>query len=350
MSGASLRRDSALDALRTLAVVLMVASHTTRLIVWDERRDWSRWSLIIEPFTASLFLFLVGASLVASFRHAESAGVTRILWLRRQGLRCLALWTASVAFYTVSEGFLLPDALLLSGILCTIAYTAALVSLLLAGPRPAFSLGLVAAILTGAYAWLDVRETRVFFFNAGNSPFFPLGIFGFYGALGALALRSGNRWVLGALVAVAAATLAYLLSLHPFAELFTKPVGRYETARVFILGEGAARTEKSIPYYNLSLILAPAILSLAVLAYAAFAAARPALDRVASWGLRLGRRSLDVYILHLIVLAIFVTMGGKRPLKAAWQGDAVILGVLALCYAWVLGRDIVAARRSARSA
>jgi fucose 4-O-acetylase-like acetyltransferase len=139
-----------------------------------------------------------------------------------------------------------------------------------------------------------------------------------------------------------------LLSLHPYAELFTKPVGRYETARVFLLGEGAARAEKSIPYYNLRLILSPAILSLAVLAYAAFAAARPLLDRIATWGLRMGRRSLDVYILHLAILAIFVTVGGKRPLKLAWQGDAVFLGVLAVCYGWVSGRDVLAARKRAR--
>ena len=51
-------RDHALDALRLAAVLLMIASHTSRLIDWDERRGWSHFSLLIEPLTASLFLIL----------------------------------------------------------------------------------------------------------------------------------------------------------------------------------------------------------------------------------------------------------------------------------------------------
>lgn len=347
---AALLRDPVLDALRTLAVLLMVASHTTRLVVWEVRRDWSRWSLIIEPFTASLFLLLVGASVVQSWRKAQSLGVPRADWLRRQGIRFGLLWAVSIVFYSVSEGFLLPDAVLLSGILCTIGYAGMATSLLLAAPRPAWALALAALPLVAAYAWFDLREERIFMLNAGNSPLFPLGIFAVLGALLALAAGSRSRWLKGALVVAAAATLLALLSRHPFHELLTKPVGRYETARVFLIGPGEAKVEKSIPYYNLRVILSPAILSLAVLAYALLAALRPLLRRPSAWLFRLGRRSLDAYILHLALLAIFVTMGGRRPLKEAWQGDAVFLGVLAVCYLWVWGRDIFASRRSVRAA
>lgn len=343
-------RDPVLDALRTLAVLLMVASHTTRLVVWEVRRDWSRWSLIIEPFTASLFLILVGASVVQSFRKAQSRGVPRAAWLRRQGIRFGLLWAVSIVFYSVSEGFLLPDAVFLSGILCTIGYAGMAASLLLAAPRPALALGLFAVPLVAAYAWLDLREERIFVLNAGNSPLFPLGLFAVLGALLALAADSRSRLLKGALVLAASATLAFLLSRHPFHELFTKPVGRFETARVFLIGPEEAKVEKTIPYYNLRINLAAAVLSLAVLAYALLAALRPLLRKPAAWLFRLGRRSLDAYILHLALLAIFVTTGGKRPLKEAWQGDAVFLGVLLTCYLWVWGRDAFASRRAARAA
>ncbi len=344
-------RDAALDALRTLAILLMVASHTTRLIAWDERRAWSRWSLIVEPFTASLFLILVGASLVQSREKARRAGTAPSAWLRRQALRAGALWLVSIGFYTVSEGFQFPDAVFLSGILCTIAYTILAVGLLLVSPRPALALGAAAAAMTAAYVWLDLRGLRLFMLSAGNSPLLPLSLFGLLGALGSFLIPvqgARRRWAGLLLVIAAAAVFAALVSRYGFVGIFTKPLGRYETARVFLAGPEGAKVEKSIPYYNLRAILSPVIASLAVLLYAALAVLRPALDRTAAWLFRLGRRSLDVYILHLALLAILVTMGGKRPLKQAWQGDAVFLGVLALCYAWAWGRDAWA-RRARRS-
>lgn len=348
VAGLPALRDTALDGMRAVAVLLMIASHTSRLIAWDQRREWSRFSLMIEPFTASLFLILVGASLVQSFGKARAAGIPRAHWLRRQGIRALGLWILSSVFYVVSEGFLLPDALLLSGILATIAYTSVAGSLLVSGPRPALSLAMVAGAMTAGYVWLEQRGLRLFILNAGNSPLFPLSILGLLGSLGAMALGARSRLVKPLLLAGAVLALAVLLWHHPFREIFTKPLGRYETARTFLIGPPDARIEKSIPYYNLRPILTPAILSLAVLLYALLGAIRPTLDRSAAWLLRLGRRSLDVYILHLAILAILVVAGGKRPLKEAWQGDAVFLGVVGVCYLWVWGRDRWRARTPMR--
>jgi uncharacterized membrane protein len=341
-----------LDAMRTVAILLMIASHTTRLIVWDERREWSRFSLLIEPFTASLFLILVGVSLVQSFLKAEresAAGglpFSRARWLRRQSVRALLLWAVSAAFYAASEGFLLPDALVLSGILATIAYTILITGLLLAAPRPGTALSLAAAAALGLYAWLDLGERRVFALNAGNSPLLPLGLGALCGALAALSAHRRPRLVKPLLLGAAILALGLVLARHPFGELFSKPVGRYETARTF-LAEGSAEVRKTVPYYNLRIILFPAIVSLAVLLYAALAAGRPLLDRGARHMLRLGRRSLDVYILHLALLAVFVVAWGKRPLKETWQGDAVFLGVVAVCHLWAMLRDAWSARRAA---
>lgn len=341
------RRDAALDALRLTAVLLMIASHTTRLIVWDERRAWSRFSLLIEPLTASLFLILVGASLVYSWRAAAARG--RRAWLLRQARRAAALWAVSCVFYVLEEGFRLPDALTMSGILATIAYTSLLAMGAVVSARPAWALGILAAAGMAAHVWLDARGLRIFGLNAANSPLLPLFPMACLGALGALALEKGPR-LRFALLALAAAVAAGLTLRYGFAEIFSKPLGRYETARVLEWIDHGRSMRKDIPYYNLRPILVPMIASLTVLGYAAFGALRLLRAGAQRALLAMGRRSLDVYILHLAILALFVVAGGMRPLKRTWQGDAVVLGAIAICWLWALGRDAWAARRKALEA
>jgi uncharacterized membrane protein len=336
------RRDVALDALRLLAVLLMVASHTTRLIAWDQRREWSRFSLLIEPFTASLFLMLVGASLVLSWRAASAKG--RVAWFRKQALRAAGLWAISCLFYVLEEGFRPPDFLTMSGILATIAYVSLLGMVMAASPRPALAFSIAAAIGMGAQVWLDQAGRQIFAVNAGNSPLLPLFPLACLGALGALSLERGRVFRIG--VAVAGVVLfAALTARYGFAAIFSEPLGRSETARVLEWMDHGRLLRKEIPYYNLRPILIPMIVSMAVLIYAAFASARPLLERGQGILLAMGRRSLDVYILHLAILAIFVVEGGKRPLQKTWQGDAVVLGAIGICWLWALGRDAWAARR-----
>jgi fucose 4-O-acetylase-like acetyltransferase len=336
------RRDVALDALRLLAVLLMIASHTTRLIAWDERRAWSWFSLLIEPFTASLFLILVGASLVLSWRAARAGG--RSAWFRKQALRALGLWAISVVFYALEEGFRWPDVATMSGILATIAYVSLLGMFLVASPRPAIALSLAAAACMGAQVWLDRTGTMIFGINAGNSPLLPLFPLACLGGLGVLFLECGWPWRIG-LAAAAAAIVAALTARFGFAAVFSTPLGRYETARILEWMEHGKLMRKEIPYYNLRPILVPMIASLTVLLYAVFSLARPGLERGQRFFLAMGRRSLDVYILHLAILALFVVEGGRRPLQKAWQGDVVVLGAIAASWLWVMGRDAFAARK-----
>src|SRR5690606_21530511 len=227
------RRDVALDGLRTLAVLLMISSHTTRLIVWDARREWSRLSLLIEPLTASLFLMLVGASLTYSWRGARARGLERGVWLRKQAMRALALWAASCLFYSLDDGFRLPDAVTMSGILATIAYAILVCSLLVSRARPLPFLALTLAGLMILAMGMDKTDTRVFILNAGNSPLLPLLTFACLGALAAAALeaRRGGRFLRAALVACALLTIGLILWRYSFQEVFSKPMGRYETAR-----------------------------------------------------------------------------------------------------------------------
>jgi uncharacterized membrane protein len=354
--GAPRTRDTALDALRLIAVLLMIASHTSRLIAWDERRGWSFFSLLIEPLTASLFLMLVGASLVRSWLSARAgipAGASsaevhevRAAWYRKQAVRAAALWAVSCVFYVLEDGFHLPDAVTMSGILATIAYSALLGMPMVAAARPVPLLLAASAALLGLHAWLDARGLKIFALNAGNSPLLPLLPFATLGALGALSLEYGGRRTRAALAAAALLTLAFLLYRHSFAEIFSKPLGRFETSRILEAVQGGKRVEKRVPYYNLRPLLVPMITALVVLAYAMLALARPWLDKGARWLLPMGRRSLDVYILHLCLLAMLVVRGGKRPLETSWQGDAVLIGVIVACYAWTRARERFPLRRS----
>ena len=331
------KRDNALDGLRMIAVLFMMASHTTRLIAWDERRAWSLFSLLIEPMTASMFLILVGASLAHSWLSARGRG--KGAWYKKQAVRAAALWATSCVFYTLEDGPHLPDAVTMSGILATIAYTIVMGMLLVSVPRPVPLLLTVAAALFGLHLWLDGHGMQVFILNAGNSPLLPLFLFACLGALGAFSLEYGGRAARAGIAFLAALALGYILHRHAFADVFSNPLGRYETIRTIAVTQGGASVIREIPYYNLRPILVPMIASLTVLLYAALALLRPVLDRFARHLLSLGRRSLDVYILHLSLLAILVETGGKRPLKHAWQGDAVILCVIAVCHAWVTARD-----------
>jgi uncharacterized membrane protein len=337
------RRDVALDALRLLAVLLMIASHTTRLIAWDERRGWSWFSLLIEPFTASLFLILVGASLVMSWRAARASG--RAAWFRKQALRAAGLWAISAVFYALEEGVRRPDVATMSGILATIAYVSLLGMVLVASPRPALALSLAAALCMGAHVWLDKSGLMIFGLNAGNSPLLPLFPLACLGALGVLVLQAGRPARL--VVAAAAGVIgAGLVAHYGFSAIFSTPLGRYETARILEWMEHGRMQRKEIPYYNLRPILVPMIASMTVLIYTVFSLLRPALERGQRIFLAMGRRSLDVYILHLAILAVFVEAGnGRRPLQKTWQGDAVVLGAIAASWLWVLGRDAYAARK-----
>jgi uncharacterized membrane protein len=323
-----------------IAVLLMIASHTTRLVAWDERRGWSRVSLLIEPLTASLFLILVGASLAHSWLSARERPGGRAAWYRRQAVRAAALWLVSCAFYSLEEGFHLPDAVTMSGILATIAYAILAGMLLVSSTRPIPILLAACAALLGLHAWMDARGLKVFVVNAGNSPLLPLFPFACLGALGALSLQSGGRWARAGMVTAALLALAFILHRHSFADVFSKPLGRYETARTIAYPTGHVRVEKSIPYYNLRPILVPMIASLVVLAYAFLALLRRPLEKTARFLLPMGRHSLDVYILHLSLLAILVVSSHKlRPMEKAWQGDAVIIAVVVICYAWTVGRE-----------
>lgn len=336
-------RSAGLDAARTLAIVAMMAAHTGRMMAFEVRPAWFAWILLLEPVIPSLFLLLVGVSLTLSlerFRQRFPAESPRT-WYARQARRAAALWAISTLFYLLELGPRFPDFVVASGVLATIAYAILGVGALLLLPRREWVLGgaLVAGI--AVFLALDLRGQGVFAINAGNAPFLPLWLFTIAGALWSLARRRFPRPVfwLGLAGAGVAAFLVARFGLDP---LFTKPFGRSDAGRMVpppLFLDGEARR---VGYYNLRPVLALCCLG----AHLAALSLLGLLDNVrgkASERLSalfiLGRHSLEVYALHLSLLAVLVVAMGVRPLKSGGQGNWTLVMLVTASWIWCLWRE-----------
>jgi hypothetical protein len=343
------RRDHGMDALRTLAVIAMMASHTARLISFDLRPAWAQAVLLLEPVTPSLFLLLVGLSLARSFGRAveRTDGVSAGAWYLRQLRRAGVLWLISALFFSLELGVRFPDVVTASGILANIAYAIVLIGGLLALPTGALPrrLPLATVWLAGIalFLWIDESGRRFFILTTGNSPLLPLGLFALTGALWGQAfgnetsarsssLPSMPRWVapvLGISLGLIACALIARYGLDP---LFSKPLGRSDAGRLVpapFYGGGTVY----LGYYNLRPVLALACLGIQLGGLVILSGAfRKLPERAAAFGFALGRDALAAYILHLALLGILVVATGERqPLTEAWQVAAVWGALIVTC-------------------
>jgi hypothetical protein len=347
-------RSLGLDALRTAAIVGMMAAHTSRLIAVDVRPDWAVWILLLEPIIPSLFLFLVGVSLTWSLHRFLARGAahpaeapTPAAWYKRQVRRAAVLWGISAFFYCLEMGPRFPDFLIASGILATIAYALLIVGVLLLLPLRATAIALALAAGTAFFLFLDLGGRKVFPLNAGNAPFLPLWLFALAGALWGVMNRRAPKALFW--IGLAALPLAVLLlSRYGLDALFTKPFGRSDAGRV-LAAPLTGGMERHAGYYNLRPVLALLCLCLhlgPLSLLGLLARLGPAAARRLSALFTLGRHSLEVYILHLSLLAILVISLGIRPLKTAAQGHLTLLGVLLVSAIWCLWRDRALRRRN----
>jgi hypothetical protein len=367
-------RDHGMDALRTLAVLAMMASHTARLIAFDARPVWARKVLLFEPIIPSLFLLLVGLSLAqslgAALRQAQgsprSRGSIVGAWYLRQLRRAAVLWAISAVFFTAELGFRLPDALTASGILANIAYAIVLLGGLLALP---WGRGLAAlAWIAGAilFVKLDAGGQSVFLLNSGNSPLLPLWLFTLAGVLWGSAFGSTFRSPIGSesgsagdgktaktaavvLLGIGGVGVATWLIRHYGAEaLFTSPIGRSDAGRTIpapLFGGESVH----LSYYNLRPFLSLACLGLhvAMLVFLTLVF-RKMREGAASFVFALGRHALGAYIIHLSLLAAFIVIVGKmakQPLKAGWQVAVLWASVAVISWIWAIWREKRKSRR-----
>jgi uncharacterized membrane protein len=344
-SGLSRSREIGLDSARTLAIAGMIAAHTSRMIVLEVRPAWCDWILLLEPVIPSLFLLLVGISLTLSqekFRARLPEGApdgSTGSWFLRQARRAAVLWLISMAFYLLEMGPRFPDFFTLSGILATISYAIVITAALLALPRSAWMLAL--ALAGGAAIFLAVDGTSVFPLNSGDAPLLPLFLFTFAGALWSKARTRFPRPVFwcGLAAAGVAAWLIHRFGLHA---LFTKPFGRSDATRLVAAPLFLKGGERTIGYYNLGPWLALCCLAL----HLAGLSILGLLNRLGPAGVRrlrplftFGRHSLEVYVLHLALLAVLVVSFGPKPLPTPTLGNLTVAGVALCCMAWCWFRE-----------
>jgi uncharacterized membrane protein len=355
-----------IDALRGLAIVMMIAVHGLRGLMGRPWRDrlpgpdmqgleafgvhvwW--WVYTTTPFISTLFLTLVGFSLTLSIRRAADPG----RWRRRQSVRALGLVGISMTFFLVERGVHWPYPFLSAGILHTIG-VGILIGVWVVGEERWRRWALVAWVLATcavtalAEAQPDHPLARLAQGPGSHAPnlvFVALGA-----ALGRWAGEVPVRLrrvvpALGVLVLV----VYHVGVLPPVQEAqaaagrertvletaFNQPWGRITMWREWDVGPGLGslhqlkqlrarvRGDQSPPpeglrrhpFWNKRLRQVPWLAGVMLLLFG-LAWTRPAAELLRRAAIPLrpllipGRYALRVYVFHLVVLAVVVTAAGR---------------------------------------
>lgn len=334
-----------LNIYRALAVVLMILAHAARVqhpLTPSSPFDWPfLFSLRIEPIISALFLFIAGFSLVLSL---EGSAETRQQWIKRLGGRMLTLYGISVLFFLADRGVQWPDLLVSSGVLGVIAVGVFSSALALVSPRPAPLLATLTITGLGITALVDSERWSITGLNAGAGGMLPLLTLAWLGTLTGLAYR---RWPdqglpalfgLSLVMGVVALVAPYPWITHPLTEIHVYPGDRIQQVLFSLqdlvgLYDGTYQRE-TVRFWNHGWIFPLRALPLLVLGLILFLglvkqARNPAL-RFLDW---MGRQALNLYILHLVLLAA-VEIGPWQP-TTGWQTLLLVAGIVAAS-PWIL--------------
>ena len=336
-----------LNVYRALAVVLMILAHAAR--VQDNMAllhahpaqaallDWPFvGSLIIEPIISAMFLFIAGFSLVLSL---EKSGEARVDWLTRLGRRMGTLYLISVVFALADQGFQWPGVLVSSGVLGIIAVGVFSAGLMLVVARPRALL--LAATLAGigiTYV-LDSGRISIIGLNAGAGGMLPLCVLAYLGALTGLIYQ---RWQLNGLGALLLGSMvAGLLAMLAHSPWITQPANTitvYPGDRVSavlaslqdLLGlYDGPRHHQLVRYWNHGWIFPLRALPILVAGLLLFLTAiRQIRNPVLVFLDWMGRQALNLYILHLVLLA-GVEVSGMTP-QVGWQTLLLVAAIVAM--------------------
>lgn len=359
------RRDAALDATRTFAIWLMVACHVARLIKKSIRPDWLQLAMLIEPLCQALFMAMVGVSLVYSLRVADHRGETG--WWKRQVRRVGELYVIGFIMFFAKRGWQWPWSVTSSGILTAIgeAMLLFLPPVLLArkNPKLGMALGVGSVLLLAAADYgLDASGTRLLVLNAGNGSILPYSILTGFGMLSAYVLLDGGKAAKAALAAALVVAAGVTLRRYGLEEVFDKPIGRVSTpaqfeiatngiVQLYKMATGGELKDYEASYYNFRPALTPLLMAMCGGIYAFFRLLKPVTDRLGPLWI-VGRHSLGVYVLHLVLVALAVVIAGKnRALNDPLQVQAGFVVILGLCYGYAWWKERRAkAKKAARAA
>ena len=357
-----------IDLFRALAVIFMMFAHTARLRtgLTNPHGDWlaapvSDWpflaALRYEPLCSAMFLFVAGFSVVLS--QANDQG-TPSQWLSRTLKRLGVLYLIAVTLSLGDPGFQWPDTLVSPGILSIIALAVATSALALLSPAPVRLLAGLTVTGTALTVWLEQTGKGIPGLNAGAGGLFPLMTVAWAGSLCALVRQrfgsAGLKWLLGAslLVSVAVMGLNQPWVTYPATERTLYPGSEVDAALAAMAdlvglyaGESATR---AVSYWNHSAVFLarclPLLLGGLMLTMHVWPAVRGRGSRFLAW---MGREALNLYVLHLLILAVF-QVAGLLPPTGAW-GLALVAGIVLLAtqvLKWVSLVPFRLGRRAAR--
>ncbi len=355
----SLARDSVVDALRSLAIVMMVMSHAARVIVHDVRPAWSTGALDLDCWIQALFLGLSGASLHLSHRASQARGHDGRSWMRARLRRVVELMLLGSVLFFANFGPQWPVGVAGASILHTIGVGILVFAPVVLLRHSLLAAGLLTGALLGLTAGLEAAELSVHWLNGGKSTLLPNIAWTGVGFVFARALDEGRRPLLWALsVGIVVMGIA-AITTWGLRELLVAPMGRIRSplefqgrgagpAIAWAMITGAELTPRRVVAFRPTLLSMTASALLTLGSFHLFGALRPVLDRVQNSVLLIGRYALGVYVLHLIVLALVVLVAGRsRPvdsLAGVWVFHAGILGV---CWAYAGMRHWQRLRRRA---
>ena len=336
--------DKNQDLLLTLSEVI---SSTTRVPL---RPSYMSLSLDIEPLCQALFMTMVGVSMLYSLNLTRKPD----LWNRLQLRRASELYIIGFVFFVVQFGIQWPWMFIGHGILISISAAIVLCIPLVRNRLLGYLtlIGLWSTLLT-----LNILDIRIGFINAGNGPFMPHVILSVFGVIAGGILLEKNRrhqqWFLGVMAIIFIISLSQLdfLQYFTYPDDPSAPYGRRDYKASYkvwggngleqiwgiIQGEKLRTSVKT--YYNYTATTIPLLMSLCTGVYLFFRGLGPLTEKLSPlWSV--GKHSLGVYMLHLILIALCtVIFGSMRPFDTAMEINFAFVVILLICYAYAFFKE-----------
>lgn len=341
-----------LNLFRAVAILLMIFAHSARLqtnltaISLSSSQagivdQWILFVLKIEPMISAMFLFIAGFSLVLSHSQKKESAPQ---WLARQTKRAVQLYLIAIVFYLGDQGLQWPDTLVSPGILEVIAVALMVAALCLNSRYPMqslFGLSIAGTVLT---AILEQTRSSIPGLNAGAGGMFPLITLAWLGALTGLIRarwpRQGLQVMFGAslLTGLFALSNAYPWITQPTTTLEIYPGDRVQSVLYSMqdwIGMYAGEKQlRMTVYWNHSSIFPWRALPLLIaLLWGFLTLFKPSTHPVIRYFHWMGGQALNLYILHLLLLAPLEVLGVKPA--SGWQTLLVVLGIIAMA-PWIL--------------
>ena len=312
------------------------------------RPTWLQFSLDIEPLCQALFLGMVGVSLVYSMRIAARKG--EVSWGGRQFRRAIELYLIGMIFFLCQYGWQFPWLFIGHGILLTIS-----IAILFWLPLVRRDIGLYVSMVIGSLLAiiaiiLDLNNNQFELLNAGNGPVFPHIILTSFGVICAYILLDGGKTHKAIFLLAITGCVIYSFFHGNFMELFDYPFGRkdfkvsYQLAgtgpeQIWKLIAGGELPIKPKEYYNYRPGLAPMLMALCTGIYLLFKLLGPITQKLTPlWSI--GRHSLGVYILHLILVALTtIVFGSQKPFETSLEVNLCFWVITLICYGYAFWKE-----------